>query len=101
MSPPTLPRPGFRAAVALSLLFSPFLNAQNDPATPPPATISGSLYLDAWQLEKEFVVSPLALQERSQQSRPTLCVVQGEAGIQARPHSASAKMACVCVCVTS
>ena len=63
MSPPTLPRPGFRAAVALSLLFSPFLNAQNDPATPPPATISGSLYLDAWQLEKEFVVSPLALQE--------------------------------------
>ena len=63
MSPPTLSCTGFRAAVALSLLFSPFLKAQNDPATPPPATISGSLYLDAWQLEKEFVVSPLALQE--------------------------------------
>jgi hypothetical protein len=63
MSPPTLSCTGFRAAIALSLLFSPFLEAQNDPATPPPATISGSLYLDVWQLEKEFVVSPLALQE--------------------------------------
>ena len=28
-----------------------------------PATISGSLYLDPWQIEKEFLLTPLALQE--------------------------------------
>ena len=28
-----------------------------------PPILTGALYLDAWQLEKEFVVSPLALQE--------------------------------------
>lgn len=66
MSTPSFPCTGFRAAIAISLLVSPLLQAQNKPAAPAPpptAAITGSLYLDAWQLEKEFVVSPLALQE--------------------------------------
>ena len=53
----------------LPLLFLPLLGlgacgslvAQQD--TAPPAAISGALYFDAWQLEKEFLVSPLALQQ--------------------------------------
>ena len=63
MSSPSFPCTVFQAAIAMGLVLSPLLKAQNEPAAPPPAAITGSLYLDAWQLEKEFVVSPLALQE--------------------------------------
>ncbi len=30
---------------------------------PPPAEVAGAIYLDAWQIEKEFIISPLALQQ--------------------------------------
>lgn len=32
-------------------------------ATPNPAPLSGALYLDAWQIEKEFLLTPIALQQ--------------------------------------
>ena len=48
----------------VSVLLACPLAAQEDAPPPVPlGPVSGSLYLDAWQLEKEFVVSPLALQQ--------------------------------------
>ena len=49
--------------LALSTLGLGIIAAQNETPATPPAILSGSLYFDAWQLEKEFVVSPLALQQ--------------------------------------
>ena len=49
------------AALTFAISFASGLPAQE--ASSPPAELAGALYLDPWQIEKEFVVSPLALQQ--------------------------------------
>lgn len=49
------------AVLTLAISFASGLPAKETPS--PPAELAGALYLDAWQIEKEFVVSPLALQQ--------------------------------------
>jgi len=65
-SHPTALRGPLRQAVLLAVLSSALLSGtshgQDKPAAPPPL-LAGSLYFDPWQLEKEFVISPLALQQ--------------------------------------
>lgn len=70
MSPlPKSPRPGRFPRLAFFAVFaSSPLGAQDQPLPedqplPPPPPLTGAIYFDAWQLEKEFVVSPLALQQ--------------------------------------
>lgn len=47
--------------ILLGLLCCPLPgSAQND--APPPAELAGAIYLDPWEIEKEFLISPLLLQ---------------------------------------
>ncbi len=59
----SLPDRGVRASLALAfgIALPAGMPAQESPPTP--AEVSGAFYLDSWQIEKEFLVSPLALQE--------------------------------------
>ncbi|MDP7107692.1 MAG: hypothetical protein QGH41_11465, partial [Roseibacillus sp.] len=57
----SLPALPLRAVLTLAIPFVSGLPAQETPS--PPAELAGALYLDAWQIEKEFIVSPLALQQ--------------------------------------
>ena len=54
-----LPRQ-IRACVALALLLP---GASAEEQLPPPPEVAGAIYLDPWQIEKEFIISPLALQQ--------------------------------------
>ena len=50
-----------RFSLALAISLTADVPAQDN--LPPPAELGGAFYLDAWQIEKEFLVSPLALQQ--------------------------------------
>ena len=56
-----LPFRQLRASLALASALPAGVPAQD--SLPPPAELGGAFYLDAWQIEKEFLVSPLALQQ--------------------------------------
>ena len=47
----------------ISLLLSAVAPHAQEGLPPPPAEIAGAIYLDSWQIEKEFIVSPMALQQ--------------------------------------
>ncbi len=52
-----------QVAVILVIAISGTVSTPGQEQGTAPAALSGALYLDAWQIEKEFLVSPLALQE--------------------------------------
>ena len=52
-----------QAAVILVVAISGTISTPGQEKGSAPPAVSGALYLDAWQIEKEFLVSPLALQQ--------------------------------------
>ena len=64
LSPPSNPISTVRqVAASLVIAISGTTSTPAQESVTTPAPLSGAFYLDAWQIEKEFLVSPLALQQ--------------------------------------